>query len=83
MIWQLVRISARASIHGSDWGVAHLILLRFLAPLRDVALAAYSITNRLQNFSNLGGNGIAQASGVKVEQNLGPGKLERAKQAMW
>ncbi len=48
----------------------------------EVALAAYSIVRRLENFLNFGSMGVAQASGVMVGQSLGAGKPERVRKAV-
>ena len=54
-----------------------------MAPFGDVALAAYALYRRLEMFSNFANQGISQATGVMVGQNLGAEKPSRAKQVVW
>jgi Na+-driven multidrug efflux pump len=56
--------------------------LGFVAPFGDVALAGYALTRRLEMFANFGSQGLGQASGIMVGQNLGAGRPDRAKQAV-
>lgn len=82
LIWRQVTIGAPASVRGTKRATSQLALLGIAAPLGDAALAAYALTRRLEMFSNFGGGGIAQASGVMVGQNLGAGSVSRARQAI-
>src|SRR2546428_11497394 len=62
--------------------IAQIVLIGLVAGFGDTALAAYSLTRRMEIFANLGSQGLGQASGVMVGQNLGAGKPERAKQTV-
>lgn len=53
---------------------SQLVLLGLASGFGEVALAAYSIVRRLENFLNFGSMGVAQAAGVMVGQNLGAKK---------
>ena len=56
-----------------------MILTRIIFQYGTVAFAAYAIANRLTNFMFAIANGIAQAMGTMVGQNIGAGRFERAK----
>jgi Na+-driven multidrug efflux pump len=62
--------------------VAQLILILLVAPFGDVAVAAYSLTRRVEMFAHMGASGFGMASGVIVGQSLGAGKPERAKETI-
>ncbi len=55
------------------------MLIRLVTPFGDIALAAYSLTRRLERITNIGSQGMGRASGVLVGQNLGAGEPERAR----
>jgi putative MATE family efflux protein len=82
MIWQLIKIGTPAAVNGIERSMAQLILVRLVTPFGDNALAAYTVTRRLEMFSNLGSAGLGMAAGVIVGQSLGAGKPERAKQTV-
>ena len=46
-------------------------------------VAAFGMTQRLQQFVMLGQMGVGQAAGVLVGQNLGAKKLDRARATTW
>ncbi len=84
LIWRQVRIGAPASITGMERPLAQLMLVGFLAPFGDYALASYALANRAQMFVNLGMMGLGRSSGVLVGQNLGAGSPTRArKTVLW
>ena len=82
LVWRMVKTGTPASIRGLERGMSQLALLGFVAPFGDVALAGYALTRRLEQLTNFGSGGIAQASGVMVGQNLGAGQPDRAKKAI-
>jgi putative MATE family efflux protein len=82
VILQLVRIGLPASVAATERTGAQLILLRFVTPFGDVALAAYTLTRRFEMFANFGSMGIGQSSGIMAGQNLGAGRPDRARQAV-
>jgi len=79
LLWRIFRLGAPASVTTAERTIAQIILVGLVAPFGDFALAAYSITRRLEIFTNLGSQGLGQATGVLVGQNLGAGKPERAR----
>jgi putative MATE family efflux protein len=82
LLWRMVTIGAPASVTGMERALAQLILVGLVTPFGDVALAAYSLTNRVQMIANLGSMGVGQAAGTMVGQALGAKKPERAKSAV-
>ncbi|MBF8267019.1 MAG: hypothetical protein HW388_527 [Dehalococcoidia bacterium] len=82
LLWRMTKIATPASIAGTERATAQLILLRFVTPFGDVALAAYSLTRRMEMFSNFGSMGVGQAAGIMVGQNLGVQRADRARQSV-
>jgi putative MATE family efflux protein len=83
LIRQIIRIGIPAAVNGAERSVAQLILVRFVSPFGDNALAAFTLSRRVEMFANLGSQGFGQGSGVIVGQSLGAGKPERAKQTIY
>jgi putative MATE family efflux protein len=79
LLWRLLRIGAPASITGAERVMSNLVIVRLVTPFGDAALAAYSLTRRLEFLTGMGSQGLGRASGVLVGQNLGAGQPERAK----
>jgi len=82
LLWRMVRIGAPSSVTSMERSLAQLILVGLVTPFGDVALASYSLVSRVQMITNLGSQGVGQASGIMVGQNLGAKKPERAKSAV-
>ncbi len=82
LLGRMARIGAPASVTGMERALAQLILVGLVTPFGDVALAAYSLTSRVQMIANLGSMGVGQAAGIMVGQNLGASKPERARSAV-
>jgi putative MATE family efflux protein len=83
LIWNIIRIGAPAAVNGAERSVAQLLLLSMVTPFGSNAIAAFTLTRRVEMFANLGSQGFGQASGVIVGQNLGAGNLRRAKQTIY
>jgi putative MATE family efflux protein len=83
-LWRQIKLGAPASVTSMERSIAQIVLVGLVAGFGDTALAAYALTRRMEIFANLGSQGLGQASGVMVGQNLGAGKPDRARQAvMW
>lgn len=82
MVWRLLKIGGPASVNGMERGLAQLFMVRLVAPFGDIAVAAFSITRRVENFAQMGSRGLGMASGIIVGQNLGAGKPERARETI-
>ena len=81
-IWNLVKLGAPASITSMERSLAQLLVVGIVAPFGDLALAAFSLTQRLNNMVNLGQAGLGQATGIIVGQSLGAGKPSRASETV-
>ncbi len=82
LVRQLLKIGWPASITGMERSLAQLFLIRLVAPFGDIAVAAFTVTRRVEMFGQMGSRGLGMAAGVLVGQNLGAGKPERAKQTI-
>lgn len=82
LCWQLLRIGTPACVAQAERAFAQLLLVGFVVPFGDVALAAYSITKKIEILAHAGNMGFGQASGTLIGQNLGAGSPERAKQTL-
>jgi putative MATE family efflux protein len=80
--WRIIRLGAPATVNSIERSVAQVLLLALMAPFGDVALAAYALTQRTQMVVNLGTQGLGNASGVIAGQNLGAGRIGRARQTV-
>ena len=79
LLRRMVGIGAPASVTGMERALAQLILVGLVTPFGDTALAAYSLSSRVQMIANMGSMGVGQASGIMVGQNLGAKEPQRAK----
>ena len=83
LLWRMTKLGVPAAINGMERSVAQLIMIFFVTPFGDVALAAFAVTRRVEQVANLGSQGMGLASGVIVGQSLGAGKPERAKETIY
>jgi len=83
LLWQMFKLGVPAAVNGLERSVAQMVMILFVAPFGDIALAAFTVTRRVEMFANLGSQGMGLASGVIVGQSLGAGKPERAKQTIY
>ena len=79
VLWQLLKIGAPAAATQMERGISEVVVTWLVAPFGDAALAAHSLTRRVERLFFLGGFGLGRASGILVGHNLGAGKPERAK----
>ena len=79
LLRQILKIGGPASVSAMERSVAQLFMIRLVAPFGDIAVAAFSVTRRFENFAQMGSRGLGQASGIIVGQSLGAGKPERAR----
>lgn len=80
---RMVQIGIPASITGMERAMAHVIVVGLVVPFGDFSLAAFSITERVQMFVNLGSMGLGNSAGILVGQNLGAQRPERASATVW
>ena len=83
IIWRMVKIGIPASITGMERSFADFLLLRFIAPFGTFAVAAHSLTQRIDGFIHMPAMGLGQAAGVLAAQNLGAEQPERAERTGW
>ncbi|MFH1140418.1 MAG: MATE family efflux transporter [Chloroflexota bacterium] len=82
LLARLVRLGAPAIFTGMERSLVQLLLVRMVTSFGDYALAAYALTRRAENFSQLGSQGLGRSAGILVGQNLGAGSESRAKTTM-
>ncbi|MSQ10365.1 MAG: MATE family efflux transporter, partial [Dehalococcoidia bacterium] len=84
LYWRMIKLGAPSSWNTGERALAQILLTGVVAPFGDAMLAAFSLSQRLQQFVNLGQMGVGQAAGVIVGQNLGAKRVDRARQtALW
>lgn len=83
ILWRILKIG----IPGSGMGLARtfgdLVLTWLMTPFGTLAVAAHSLTNRIEMFIRMPGNGLGMGAGVLVGQNLGAGQAKRAVRSSW
>ncbi|AEH24133.1 MATE family efflux transporter [Pyrococcus yayanosii] len=79
LYFKMFRVGLPASVGGSTDAFGFVVLTRIIYTYGTVAFATYSITNRLTNFMFAFANGISQAMGTMIGQNVGAERYERAK----
>jgi len=83
MIWRVIRVGIPASITGMERTFGQLVMTGFVVPFGTLAVAAHSLTQQIDQFINIAGSGVGQASGILAGQNLGAGKAEKAAKSGW
>jgi len=83
IIWRIIKIGVPASVTGMQRSFGYLLLTWIVVPFGTIAVAAHSLVQRIDQFINIGGFGVGQASGVMVAQNLGANKPVRAEKSGW
>ena len=82
LLRELIRIGTPAAVNGMERSLAQLVLLGLVTPFGDYAVAAYTLTRRVEMFGHMGSQGFGQAAGIVVGQNLGRGNIARAKETV-
>jgi putative MATE family efflux protein len=83
IIWRTIRIGFPSAIAGIQRSLSQFILQIFIAPFGTVALAAYTITQRIEMFIMTPAMSFGQGAGVLVGQNLGAKQPQRAEKSAW
>ena len=83
MIWRIVKIGVPASITGIERNFGQLAITWFVVPFGTVAVAAHSVIQRVEQFVQMPGQGLGQASGIMAAQSLGAKQPERAEKTGW
>jgi putative MATE family efflux protein len=83
IIWRMVKIGIPASITQVERSFSELVLVWFIIPFGTLAVAAHSLTQRIDQFLQMPCGGLGTAAGVLAGQNLGSGQSERAEKTGW
>lgn len=81
VIWRIIKVGVPSSITSMQRNIGQVLVNWFIAPFGTVAVAAHTLTQRIDSFITIAGGGIGQASGVLAGQNLGakqPGQAEKS-----
>jgi putative MATE family efflux protein len=82
-IWRQVKIGIPASINMVLRGLVGLVMMKFIVPYGTFAMAAHSLSQRVEAFLEVAAMALGNAGGVLAGQNLGAGKPERAARTGW
>ena len=83
IIWRIVKIGIPAAVSGVQRTLGNLALTWLIAPFGTLAVAAHSLTQRVEMFLFVPGMAMGMAAGVLVGQNLGARQPERAEKSGW
>jgi putative MATE family efflux protein len=83
IIWRAIRIGIPASLTQVTRSLADLIFVKLTIPFGTLAIAAHSLTQRIDAFVQMPGGGFGQGAAVLVGQNLGAKQPERAEKTAW
>jgi putative MATE family efflux protein len=78
-----LRVGIPASINQTLRSFVGMAMLKFVVPFGTMAVAAHSLSQRLESFMDMGSSGLGAASGVLAGQNMGARKVERAEKTGW
>jgi putative MATE family efflux protein len=81
-IGQIFRIGLPAATQPLIRNLSGLVLIRIVTGFGTASVAAYVIVMRIMMFVLMPGIGLGDANGTVVAQNLGAGKIDRAKKAI-
>jgi putative MATE family efflux protein len=83
IIWRAVRIGIPASLTQVSRSFADLIFVKLMIPFGTIAVAAHSLSQRIDSFVQMPGGGFGQGAAILVGQNLGAKQPERAERTAW
>jgi putative MATE family efflux protein len=83
VIWRIVKVGVPASITGMQRTFGQVALAWIVVPFGTVAVAAHSLTQKIDQFVSVVATGMGQASGVLAAQNLGAKQPGRAEKSGW
>lgn len=83
IIWRILKIGIPALIMYMQRSIGNFVLTWLLAPFGSLAIAAHSLTSRVDMFLALPGMAFSNGAGVLVGQNLGAGQPGRAERNVW
>ncbi|MDP6501410.1 MAG: MATE family efflux transporter [Dehalococcoidales bacterium] len=83
IIWRIMKVGIPAAVTGVQRNFPNLVLVWFVAPYGTFAVAAHSLTQRLDNFMRTIALALGQSTGILAGQNLGAGLPDRAERTGW
>ena len=82
-IWEMLKIGLPSSMNSAERSIARTFLTRILTSFGTYSIAAYTIAQRVDQIVELASQGLGQAGGILVGQNLGAGRPDRSYRAAW
>ncbi len=83
IIWRILRIGIPSSLMGMQMALAGFVFVRIMAPFGTFAVAAHTISQRVEMILFMPIMGLGMAAGTLAGQNLGAGQPERAERGGW
>jgi len=83
IVWRMVKIGTPALISGVAQPFAMTLLIRIIASFGTLAVAAYTLSNRIQMLLFMPGAALGMASGIIAGQNLGARQPDQAEKSVW
>jgi putative MATE family efflux protein len=83
IIWRTIKIGVPASLSMMQINFSNFILVWFITPFGTLAVAAHSLSQRIDWIVQMLAAGFGTAAGVLAGQNLGAGQPERAARTTW
>jgi len=82
-IWRIVKIGIPASIMGMQMSLVGFFFVRIISAFGTVAVAAHTVSQRVEGIVVMPVMGLGQAAGILAGQNLGAGRPDRAERGGW
>ncbi|MBI4282484.1 MAG: MATE family efflux transporter [Chloroflexi bacterium] len=82
LMGRMVKLGLPASGTMAERALTQLFIIGIVARFGDYALAAWSLTRRVEQVAMLGGQGLGNACGVIAGQSIGAGRPERARETV-
>ena len=83
IIWRMVKIGTPALVTGITQPLALTVLIRIIASFGTYAVAAHTLSNRVQMLLFMPGMALGMASGIIAAQNLGAKQPDQAEKSVW
>jgi putative MATE family efflux protein len=83
VIWRIFRIGIPASIMSMQQAFGAFFLVRIMGPFGTFAVAAHTITSRVEMIIFMPIVGLGMAAGILAGQNLGAEQPDRAEKSGW
>ncbi len=82
-VLEMLRIGLPAGLNSAERSIARTFITRILTSFGTYGVAAHTIAVRIESLTELGSQGLGQAAGVMVGQNLGAGRPDRSYRSGW